>query len=110
MAPICERWSATAPRIALTMENNRSTMEPGKAALQPKSCVVHLLGAAHAIVLAFPRHKKKAAPEAAPMKTPGGRSRLRAQISVSHFANTTLAAKEQDVGRKIFRMSMLLSS
>ena len=29
------------------------------------------------------------------MKTPGGRSRLRAQISVYHFANTTLAVKKQ---------------
>jgi len=85
-------------------------MEPGKAALQLLGCVVHFLGAAHAIVLAFPRHKKKAAREAAPMKTPGGRSRLRAQISVSHFAITTVATKVQDVGRKNFRTSMLLSS
>src|SRR6266852_2206092 len=92
------------------MDNNRSTMEPGKAALQPESCVVHFLGAAHAIVLAFPRHKKKAAGEAAPMKTPGGRSRLRAQISVSHFASTTFATKEQDVGRKNFRMAISLQA
>src|SRR5437773_6897350 len=105
MAPICERRSAAAPAlfqqwITIDLQWNRqggaTTEELCSAFPRRRSCDRSC----------FSRHKKKVAREEDPMKTPGGRSRLRAQIYVSHFASTTLTAKEQDVGRKKFRMSI----